>query len=215
MLSLFIFTSIILALAPGPDNLFVFSHSLSHGTRAGLMITLGLCTGLIVHTSLVVLGLGELVGENKLVWQIIAILGACYLLYLAYLSWPKSRSASVLSDLEKGIDANPSSTMMSDFAFYRRGIILNISNPKVVIFFIAFLPQFVQAESNLSTTLQLAVLGILFIAVTLMVFGGIAIAAGILRQFVMKSSGFELWLQRISALVFLGIALRLFFSLFE
>ncbi|GAB2190135.1 LysE family translocator [Sessilibacter sp. MAH1] len=214
MLSLFIFTSTMLALAPGPDNLFVFSHALSHGLKAGLLITLGLCTGLIVHTSLVVLGLGELVGENKLVWQIIAILGACYLLYLAYLSWPKSRSTSVMSDLEKGIDVNPSESMMSDFAFYRRGIILNISNPKVVIFFIAFLPQFVQAESDLSTTLQLALLGILFIAVTLVVFGGIAVGAGALRRFAVKSSGFDFWLQRISAVIFLAIALRLFFSLF-
>lgn len=224
MLSLFLAASFLLAIAPGPDNLFVFTHSLTHGIKSGISITLGLCTGLVGHTSLIALGLGELVGENAFVWRVIASVGALYLLYLAYLSWPVENHSSTLGSSANTLEYSLKSTSESQSShlgsslahYYRRGIILNITNPKVIIFFLAFLPQFVQPNHELfSNSQQLLLLGALFIVVTMIVFSVIAICAGWLRRYLLSKNHIDTWLQRISSVVFTLVALRLLISLFE
>jgi threonine/homoserine/homoserine lactone efflux protein len=197
----FIAASTLLSFAPGPDNIFVLMQSALHGRKAGFLITLGLCTGLIFHTTMVALGVAALIMVSATAFLILKLIGAGYLVYLAVLSW--RASASVL-----GNEKVPALTARQ---YYLRGILMNLSNPKVAIFFLAFLPQFARPEAG-SITLQLLVFGGVFIAVALVVFGLIAALAGWLAGSLARSSRAQILLNRLAALVFLGLATRLAFS---
>jgi len=121
-----------LALAPGPDNIFVLTQSAVFGSRAGVMVTLGLCTGLLFHTAAVALGVVTLFQASPIAFTALKIAGAVYLLFLAWQMFKAGTSSFTISDEVK----------LSAGQFYSRGIILNVTNPKVAIFFLAFLPQF-------------------------------------------------------------------------
>jgi threonine/homoserine/homoserine lactone efflux protein len=197
----FIAASTLLSLAPGPDNIFVLMQSALHGRKAGFLITLGLCTGLLVHTTLVALGVAALIMVSATAFLVLKLIGASYLVYLAVMAW--RASASTMAS-EK---APPRSAQQ----YYLRGILMNLSNPKVAIFFLAFLPQFARPEAG-SVTAQLLVLGGVFIAVALVVFGLIALLAGWLAGPLGRSSRAQILLNRLAALVFLGLATRLALS---
>ena len=200
-LALFLLASVALGLTPGPDNLFVLAQSSQHGSRAGLLVTLGLCTGLIFHTLLVALGVAVIFQTSALAFTVLKVFGAAYLVYLAIQAF---RSGS--SEISSGeVQAS---------RLYVRGIIMNVSNPKVAIFFLAFflafLPQFVEAEANV--TLQIMLLGALFIIATLAVFGGVALLAGTLSQQLRKSDRAQRYLNYLAGVVFVGLAARLLVS---
>jgi threonine/homoserine/homoserine lactone efflux protein len=171
VIGVFILASVALALAPGPDNMFVLTQSAMSGRAAGLFVTLGLCTGIVAHTAAVTLGVAALLQASAVAFTGLKIIGATYLVVLAWLAFragPVEESA-----------ANASATRPG--AMYLRGVIMNVTNPKVAIFFLAFLPQFTDPERG-SVTLQLVTLGILFMTVTLLVFGSIAWAAGFVAE---------------------------------
>jgi threonine/homoserine/homoserine lactone efflux protein len=128
----FFTASVILALSPGPDNLFVLAQSAQKGRMAGLFVTLGLATGLIGHTVAVAFGLAAIVRASTLAFSILKFIGAAYLLYLA---WQAFRAGVAERSKEKA-------QVLSGKNLYRRGIIMNLTNPKVSLFFMAFLPQF-------------------------------------------------------------------------
>ena len=129
---LFLTTALLLALAPGPDNLFVMAQAAQHGARAGLLVTAGLCTGILFHTGAVALGLAALFAASRLAFTLLTFAGAAYLLWLA---WQSFRAG--------GSETGDAATVpLSAGRLYRRGVIMNLSNPKVSIFFLAFLPQF-------------------------------------------------------------------------
>ncbi len=197
----FIAASTLLSFAPGPDNIFVLMQSALHGRKAGFLITLGLCTGLLVHTTLVALGVAALIMVSATAFLVLKLVGASYLVYLAVMAW--RASASALGE-EKAPPLNARQ-------YYLRGILMNLSNPKVAIFFLAFLPQFARPGAG-SVTTQLLVLGGVFIAVALAVFGLIAALAGWLAGSLAQSSRAQTLLNRLAALVFLGLATRLAFS---
>ncbi|MEY4640556.1 MAG: hypothetical protein RLZZ227_550 [Pseudomonadota bacterium] len=197
----FIAASTLLAFAPGPDNIFVLMQSALHGRRAGIFITLGLCTGLLVHTSLVALGVAALIIMSATAFTILKLVGAAYLVYLALLSW---RASAEVGDAEKA-------PALGVGQYYLRGILMNLSNPKVAIFFLAFLPQFARPESG-SVTAQLIVLGGFFILVTLGVFMLIAVLASRLAASFQRSTKLQIGLNRLAALVFFGLAARLALS---
>jgi threonine/homoserine/homoserine lactone efflux protein len=197
----FVAASLLLSFAPGPDNIFVLMQSALHGRKAGLLITLGLCTGLLVHTTLVALGVAALIMVSATAFLVLKLIGASYLIYLAIVAWRASASAM------KPGNAPP----LNGQQYYLRGILMNLSNPKVAIFFLAFLPQFARPEAG-SVTLQLLVLGGVFIAVALVVFGLIAALAGWLAGPLARSSRAQILLNRLAALVFLGLATRLALS---
>lgn len=197
----FIAASALLSFAPGPDNIFVLMQSALHGRKAGFLITLGLCTGLLVHTTMVALGVAALIMVSATAFLVLKLIGASYLVYLAIMSW--RASASVLG--EEKVPA------LGARQYYLRGILMNLSNPKVAIFFLAFLPQFARPEAG-SVTIQLLVLGGVFIAVALVVFGLIAALAGWLAGSLARSPRAQILLNRLAALVFLGLATRLAFS---
>lgn len=194
----FFITSVLLALSPGPDNLFVMTHSLTHGKQAGMAVVLGLCTGLLVHTAVVALGIAAILQSS--VWALTALktVGAMYLLYLAW-------QALTAETLALGqFQAYRARFLWS----YRRGIIMNITNPKVSLFFLAFLPQFLPAESG-SVTQEIVLLGSLFILATLLVFGAMAVMAGSLETLFRRSPAIQHRLNKLAAVVFVALALHL------
>ncbi len=203
LLILFFSTSLLLGLIPGPDNLFVLSQSLVFGSRAGLLVVLGLCTGLIFHTSLVALGLAALIAASEQLLGLIKVVGVLYLLYLAGLSWRDDGHA----------ESAKSQTQLSAGQLYRRGIIMNAANPKVVLFFLAFLPQFIDVSYG-SVTLQVMLLGFTFILSTVLVFGGIALLAGRYSERLNQSARRRIILNRAVSIVFVLLAANLLWNIF-
>jgi len=194
----FFAASLLLAIAPGPDNIFVLTQSAMCGRVAGLAITLGLCTGLIVHTLLVTFGVAVIFQTSAVAFTALKLVGAAYLLYLG---WQAFRASG--QDLQARV-ASPLSLLQ----FYRRGIFMNVTNPKVSVFFLAFLPQFTDASRG-SLSLQMITLGGLFIVATVIVFGTISLLAGTLGQWLARSSRAQKVLNRITGTVLVLLALRL------
>ncbi|MBL4743767.1 MAG: LysE family translocator [Cycloclasticus sp.] len=196
-LSLFILASIALDLAPGPDNVFVLTQSALHGKKAGVIVTLGLCTGLIFHTTLVALGVTVIL-QSSWAFSALKLFGAGYFLYLAYQAYS---AKPVTTD---------ASLTLSHFALYQRGIIMSSTNPKLLLFFLAFLPQFIPADSS-SYAADAFILGVLFAVIALCIFIGIAYMGGALQQRLKSSPHIQLMLNRMAAFVFVLLALNLLF----
>ncbi|NBW51997.1 MAG: LysE family translocator, partial [Betaproteobacteria bacterium] len=164
----FFAASVLLALSPGPDNVFVLLHSAVHGRKAGLLVVLGLCSGLLFHTAAVALGLAAVFAASATAFTALKLLGAGYLLYLAWGAW----YAPV------GIADTATESAMSPVQTYLRGVMMNITNPKVAIFFLAFLPQFADPTQG-SMALQIVQLGAVFMLAALLTFSAVAwFAAG-------------------------------------
>jgi len=198
ILLMFFTTSVLLALSPGPDNLFVMTQAAQQGRKAGLLVTLGLCTGLLFHTAAVTLGLAALFKASATAFTILKLTGAGYLLYLAVLSFRAGTETGPLAAADH----------LSSAVLYRRGIIMNITNPKVSIFFLAFLPQFADpARGHLSA--QFLLLGGIFMIATLIIFGAISLLAGVFGEQFRKSAFAQKVLNRAAAGIFAGLALKL------
>jgi len=197
-LAAFSMASVLLALAPGPENIFVLTQSALRGKAAGMLVTLGLCTGLVVHTTAVAFGVAVIFQASAVAFTILKLFGAAYLLYLA---WHAFRASS--QEISAG-----RSNGMSAGRLYRRGIIMNVTNPKVSIFFLAFLPQFADPARG-PLTLQMLLLGGIFIVSTILVFGGIALMAGAIGQWLNRSPKTQVVMNRMAGLVFVGLAVKL------
>lgn len=195
----FITTSVLLAIAPGPDNIFVLTQSTLYGKRAGILITLGLCTGLIFHTSLVALGIATLLQTTTWAFDALKTIGAFYLLILALQIW----KAPLQQLAGEG-------AVLDDATLFVRGIIMNMTNPKVSIFFLAFLPQFADADHG-SVASQIFLLGALFGVVSMMIFSGIAAVAAQLGHLLQQKPQTQLYLNRLTALILALLSLKLFF----
>jgi len=194
----FFTASILLGVAPGPDNIFVLTQSALRGRSAGIVVMLGLCTGLIVHSGAVALGVAVIFQTSAVAFSALKFIGAGYLVYLA---WQAFRaSAHQIQSKREG--------QVNHWKLYRRGIIMNITNPKVSIFFLAFLPQFADPIRG-PISMQILILGGLFIISTILVFGNIALLAGTLGQWLNRSSRAQNILNKIAGTVFLGLALKL------
>ena len=182
----------------GPDNIFVLTQSALHGRKAGILVTLGLCTGLLVHTAAVSLGVAAIFQTSALAFNILKIAGAIYLLYLALQAF---RAGAAKLD-----EAGKANLVWQKL--YSRGIIMNITNPKVAIFFLAFLPQFADPSRG-SITIQMLMFGALFIGSTFLIFGTVAWFAGFLGEWLKGSAKAQIIINRIAGTVFTGLALRL------
>jgi len=195
----FVTASVVLSLVPGPDNLFVMSHSALKGWRTGFYTTLGLCTGLIGHTVLVAIGVSVIFQTSAIAFNGLKIIGACYLLYLAWLS-VRNKELNL-----GGTDKNSTNR-----SYYFTGVIMNLANPKVAIFFLVFLPQFVNTGND-NVTVQIFLLGLLFILSAFCVFTFIAYLASFLENFLKKSKTINKNLNLLAALVYFALAFNLFF----
>ena len=197
---MFIVTAIVLALAPGPDNLYVISQSALYGARTGFIITLGLCSGLIIHIAAVVFGLATWLTTSPITFVWLKFIGAGYLLYLA---WRALRTPVItaLTDTKR---------LDTSLSLLRIGFLMNVSNPKVALFFLAFLPQFIDT-SGISVSWQIVYLGVIFMLTALMIFSVMALTAASMGRWLIASSRAQRILQSLTALIFTLLAARLLF----
>ena len=210
----FFVAALVVALAPGPDNLFVLAQSATHGARAGFCIICGLCTGICVQVCLLIVGVSALIVASPYAFFVMQCLGACYLLFLAYKSF-QVRAGTVSLESSGASDSvtqseTQASQSLSFRRLYLRGIVMNLTNPKAVLFALSFIPPAVNLSRPMHPTLQIALLGAEFIAATFIVFGTIAFLAGTLRRFLLNSPKANRNLNWFSGVVFLFMAVALF-----
>ncbi|QCX02364.1 LysE family translocator [Aggregatimonas sangjinii] len=191
-----------LAISPGPDNIYVLTQSITHGKKFGLATVAGLISGCLVHTTLLAFGVSALIRANDELFFTIKIFGAVYLLYLAFQVFR--------SDAAVQLNAGnvPKESLIR---LFRQGFVMNVLNPKVTVFFLAFFPGFLFSET-LDTVVQFYVLGLLFMLVSFIIFAAIAILAGEISTYITKNSKIGIVLKWLQILVFTGIAAYLLFS---
>ena len=192
----FLTASAILTISPGPDIIYVMVQGMANGKKHGFVTALGLATGIIVHTSLVAFGVSVIIRNSDSLFLIIKLLGASYLLYLAWLVF---KSDPKIAYSSKGIQKK------SLLSLFKQGFIMNVLNPKVTIFFLAFFPGFLwEPEGN--TVVQFYVLGLLFMGVTIFIFGSVALLAGKISTYLKTHTHSGLVLKWLQIIVFMGIA---------
>ena len=200
-LLLFITASLLLIVAPGPDILFLVTQGVTRGRAAGLATALGLAAGNLVHTLAAALGISVVFRTSSLAFEALKVAGVAYLLYLAVKALRhRGESLSLAGEALAG----------PGWVLFRRGLLMNILNPKVALFFLAFLPQFADPEAG-PVWLQMLVLGLLFTLLVVGVFGAIGLTAGSLAGSIRRGSGAgsNRWFAWGVAGVFTALALRL------
>ena len=196
--------AVLLAFSPGPDNVFVLLQSVRHGARTGMAVVVGLCAGLVVHTAAVALGLAAVFASSPMAFTVLKYCGAAYLAYLAWQAWraPVTQADTGVAQAAARMDGRALRRMSA------RGMLMSLTNPKVLIFFLAFLPQFADpARGGVAT--QVMVRGCVFMLAALLVFGAIACCSRWFGVLLQRSVRAQNWLNRVAGLVFLGMAVRL------
>ncbi|MBN1755199.1 LysE family translocator [bacterium] len=197
-LFLFLTASILLILAPGPDIVFLVTQSIRYGPKAGFSTAMGLASGNLVHTLAAALGLSLVFQKSALAFNLLKIAGALYLLYLCYLTIRN----------RKNLLGNSMDTFPKIPAMVIKGFLMNITNPRVALFFLAFLPQFVNPDQG-SFLLQVLTLGTIFIVLVVLLFGIIGLTAGFLGTLLTQNSKINKTVTWLSVLVYLVLAVRL------
>lgn len=199
----FLAASALITAAPGPDNLMVLSQSLSRGRRAGLGLALGCALGCLTHTLWATLGVSAAIASSPALFALLRLAGSAYLLWLGI---------GALGSRGIGLAAPQAQRQPEPWLRYlRRGFIANAINPKVGLFFLAFMPQFVDPALGHASR-QMVVLGAVFVLQTSAIFGLIALGAGSLGALLQRRPGVGRWLDRLTGIVFIGIAARLALS---
>ncbi|AKB47955.1 hypothetical protein MSKOL_2178 [Methanosarcina sp. Kolksee] len=196
----FIAASAALTLLPGPDILFVITQSISQGKKAGIATASGLCTGVLAHTTAAALGVSALVYKSALAFEIVKYAGAAYLLYLAW---------HALKESEELISSAPVRET-NTFTLYKRGIFMNVLNPKVALFFLAFLPQFVNIDSG-NVPMQMIFLGVIFMVQAWLIFSAVSVFAGTVGERIIEKPGVGRYINwgKAGIFTFIGIKLAL------
>ena len=192
----------VLAISPGPDNIYVLMQSIVNGKKYGLATVAGLISGCLVHTTLVAFGVSAIIKESDTLFFIIKLLGALYLLFLAFKVYKSSSQLSLNSE---------NIPKKSVFQLFKQGFIMNVLNPKVSIFFLAFFPGFL-FSATLNSVTQFYVLGFLFMLVSAIIFSTIAILAGSISDYIKQHNRIGLYLKWLQIIVFVGIAILIFTS---
>jgi threonine/homoserine/homoserine lactone efflux protein len=198
----FILATSALAISPGPDNIYVLMQSLVNGKKYGIATVCGLITGCLVHTTLVAFGVSAIIKQNDSLFFIIKLFGALYLLYLAFNVYK--------SDAELSLNSN-NIPKKSTTQLFKQGFIMNVLNPKVSIFFLAFFPGFL-FSNTLSTITQFYVLGFIFMIVSFIIFSMIAVLSGLISEYIKKHKNVGFILKWLQIIVFVGIAIFILLS---
>jgi len=201
-LYMFIIASFLLCLAPGPDNIYVLTQGMTKSKKAAIVTTLGLATGLIIHTSAAAFGISVIFQTSELAFDIVKFVGAAYLLYIAYQAF-KYRN-------EK-LDLSAQNSTKELKKLYFKGFIMNILNPKVSIFFLAFLPQFVNTQAG-NVPMQMIILGAVFMALTIIVFSSIGIAGNLLSKRLLEKPNIVKYMNILTSFVLVGLGIKLALS---
>lgn len=192
----FIIATATLAFSPGPDNIFVLIQSATYGKKYGFAVVCGLMSGCLVHTSLVAFGLSAFIKANEKLYWILKVFGAAYMLFLAFKVYKSKQNLS------------PLTTEVSQkkiIQLFKQGLIMNVLNPKVSIFFLAFFPAFIFSDT-ISLFKQFYVLGFLFIITSFVVFSSFVILSGFFSKLFLNSSKKIKLLKRLQVGFFIGIA---------
>lgn len=198
LLLAFMGATAVLAFMPGPDNIFVLTESIHAGAKKGISITAGLVSGVVVHTLLVATGLSLTIFQVDWAYDVVKYAGALYLLYLAYGAWrEEAAEVNLNSDLSK----------KSFWSLYSTGITMNLLNPKVAVFFIAFLPQFVSTD-GWTPFYQMALMGVIFMVESFFIFSTIALLAGSFAKMI-NNPRFWLLTKYIKIIVLVSLAFLL------
>ena len=198
-LALYILACLALILTPGQDMLYVMSRALAQGRLAGLYSAVGVIIGILVHTVLAALGVGAILAASEGLFLLLKMAGAAYLVYLG---------VKLMLTREAAIATNAGARRYSPASLVWQGVLSNVSNPKIVVFFFAFLPQFVDPGSA-HPTADLVFLGVLYAAMGLVVKAGVGLAAGSLSERVLKRPSALVWVNRVSGTILVGLGLRL------
>ena len=193
----FLCASAALTIAPGPDNIFVLTQGITRGRKQAMVTALGMCSGVSVHTAMAAFGISAIFYSSVLAFNIVKYAGAVYLLYLAYKTL-KARSAIHLAE---PVD-------LSAGALFKRGFIMNVLNPKVAMFFLAFLPQFVASGSE-HFALQMLLLGFVFMLQAIVIFCLIGYFAGGIGQFILSRPTIAKYFDWLTAGVFASLGIHL------
>ena len=197
----FLGAAIILTIMPGPDNLFVLAQSITQDKKAGIATSLGLCTGLLVHIGAAVLGISAIVYQSTVMFSIVKFAGAAYLLYLAWQSFRAKNDAFTLEH----------QNIHTLGLLYRKGILMNILNPKVSLFFLALLPQFVNPLLG-HVALQMLILGMVFLVQALILFSLVSVFAGKVREIIIGKPTIAKRLNIIQGVLFTFIGIKIALS---
>lgn len=193
----FLAASVLLTISPGPDIIYVLVQGMTNGKKFGIATALGLVSGIIIHTSLVAFGVSAVIRESESLFLVIKIFGAAYLFFLAiqvYKSKPGIALGSGKAE-RKGL-----------FSLYKKGFLMNVLNPKVAIFFLAFFPGFLW-EPQGNTLLQFYILGFLFILQAFVIFSMVAILAGKISGYLKRHPYSDLLFKWLQIMVFVGIGI--------
>lgn len=194
----FLLTALVVVLIPGTGVLYTVSTGLMGGWRASIAAAIGCTAGILPHILASILGLSALLHTSALAFQVVKYVGVGYLLYLAWSMWRETGS----------VQCNAQGRMKSLRQVAVRGILINILNPKLTIFFLAFLPLFV-APKAVSPLVQMILLSAVFMAMTLLVFIGYGLSAHAVRRRIARSPRLITWMQRSCAAMFAALGLRL------
>lgn len=237
VLTSFALASFILAIAPGPDNIFVLTQSALYGVKKGIAVIIGLCLGILIQTLCLVVGLSAFISALPALMIVIKLIGVAYLCYLSYqaikaslaLSRESSQAAASAAgagadagaDTQAGADDETKSqahNKLGDISYRRlvyRGLIMNITNPKVQLFFLSFFPQFLPSSAQgMVLAAYMALLGAIFGLMTLIVFCSIALFSGTLSSY-FNSPSFNIKLNYSAAFIFLALAVFTLLTLTE
>ena len=197
---LFFSTALALNIAPGPDLLYILTKTVANGKRVGIASSLGVCTGALFHVGAASFGLSAILVSSALAFSIVKYIGVGYLLYLAYHSFKSAgTSLSITSDEQPKESA---------WKAFKQGVLVDILNPKVAIFFMAFLPQFIR-EGHGAVPIQLLYLGLLVVAVAVVVEVSYVLLAAKLTQKLSTSKGVSVLLDRVVGTVFVALGIKL------
>ena len=196
--ALFLAASWALIIAPGPDMLYVITRGIAHGRKAGVLSALGVVSGILVHTVAAALGLTLIFQTSGTAFLIIKYVGALYLVYLGIRSW-RDKSA-----FDIHIETIPKRSLI----LFGQGMLSNILNPKIAIFFLAFLPQFVD-EAYGNVTVQMIVLGIIFAIFGLCFLFTVGYSAGAFRSWLTQKPRFTNFLRQLASGILVGLGVRL------
>lgn len=199
---LFLTVSILINLSPGPDMIYTAARSLSQGIRAGILSALGIFTGCLFHITAAVFGLSKIIEESVLLFSIIKYAGAAYLVYLGIRSLLNTKKAKTEIKMLPPI---------SQRKVFLQGMLTNILNPKVAIFFLSFLPQFIDPRSSYLEE-QIALLGLWFNFQGTLVLILVATITGAFRTLLQRNTGFWTWQERVTGLILVTLGLKMFFS---
>ena len=196
--ALFIGISWALILAPGPDMFYVMTRGMAHGRRAGIVSAIGVVCGILVHTTAAAFGLTLLLQTSAFAFLVVKFIGAIYLLYLGIQAWR-----------DKGtFRLQTYASIAKSSALFWQGVLSNVLNPKIAIFFLAFLPQFVDKGSS-HVTLQMAFLGIMFAGFGLCFLLIVGYSSGTIGRWLMDRPRYAQFFQRLAGGILIGLGIRL------